>query len=158
MSKAQETILVAEDDDEVRAYTVECLRELGYRVLEAHDGPSTLRLMERHERPIDLLSTDVVMSGTTGRELADEARKCRSDLKVLYTSGYTRNAIVHGGRLDEGVEMIGKPFTYSTLAQKVADVLEQGRTGRVLLVEDEPPLRMFAAEALVGAGYVVDGR
>ncbi|WP_281978898.1 response regulator [Pseudorhizobium flavum] len=96
------------------------------------------------------------MLGMTGRELADEARKSRSDLKVLYTSGYTRNAIVHGGRLDEGVDMIGKPFTYSTFAQKVADVLEQGRTGRALLVEDEPTLRMFAAEALVGAGYAVD--
>ena len=111
----------------MRAYTVECLRELGYRVIEAHDGPSALRLLERQEHPIDLLFTDVVMPGMTGRELADQARERQTDLKVLYTSGYTRNAIVHGGRLDEGVEMIGKPFTYATLAEKIADVLEKGR-------------------------------
>ena len=152
----QETILVVEDDDDVRTYTVECLRELGYRVLEAHDGPAALRLLERQEDPIDLMFTDVVMPGMTGRELADFARAKQPDLRVLYTSGYTRNAIVHGGRLDEGVEMISKPFTYATLAQKVADILEQGRTGRVLLVEDDPTLRMFASEALSAANYAVD--
>jgi PAS domain S-box-containing protein len=152
----QESILVVEDDDDVRAYTVECLRELGYRVIEAHDGPSALRLLERQDHPIDLLFTDVVMPGMTGRELAEQAREKQPDLRVLYTSGYTRNAIVHGGRLDEGVEMVSKPFTYATLAEKVADVLEQGRTGRVLLVEDEPTLRMFAAEALTAASYAVD--
>ena len=155
-SRAQETILVVEDDDDVRAYTVECLRELGYRVIEAHDGTAALRLLERQEKPIDLLFTDVVMPGMTGRELADRARETQPDLKVLYTSGYTRNAIVHGGRLDEGVEMIGKPFTYAMLAEKVADMLEQGRIGRILLVEDEPTLRMFAAEALAAAGFAVD--
>ncbi len=156
VSRAQETILVVEDDDDVRAYTVECLRELGYRVIEAHDGPSALRLLERQEAPIDLLFTDVVMPGMTGRELADHARAVQPDLKVLYTSGYTRNAIVHGGRLDEGVEMISKPFTYATLAEKVADVLEIGRTGRVLLVEEDATVRMFAGEALAAAGYAVD--
>jgi PAS domain S-box-containing protein len=155
-SSGQETILVVEDDDDVRAYTVECLKELGYRVFEAHDGPSALRFLEKHEQPIDLMFTDVVMPGMSGRELADHAREKQPDLRVLYTSGYTRNAIVHGGRLDEGVEMISKPFTYATLAEKIADVLEQGRTGRVLLVEDEPTLRMFAAEALTTANYAVD--
>ena len=155
-SANQETILVVEDDDDVRAYSVECLRELGYRVLEAHDGPAALRLLERQENPINLMFTDVVMPGMTGSELATFAREIQPGLRVLYTSGYTRNAIVHGGRLDEGVEMIGKPFTYATLAQKVADILEQGRTGRVLLVEDDPTLRMFAAEALTGANYAVD--
>ncbi len=98
-SRAQETILVVEDDDDVRAYSAECLRELGYQVLEAHDGPSALRVLDREEQCIDLLFTDVVMPEMTGRELADQAREKRPDLKVLYTSGYTRNAIVHGGRL-----------------------------------------------------------
>ncbi|MBX9815788.1 MAG: PAS domain-containing protein, partial [Sphingomonas sp.] len=105
-----ETILVAEDDDDVRAYTAECLRDLGYRVLEAHDGPAALRLLERQGQVVDLLFTDVVMPGMSGRDLADSARAVQPGLKLLYTSGYTRNAIVHAGRLDPGVEMIAKPF------------------------------------------------
>ncbi len=156
VSRAKETILAVEDDDDVRSYTVECLRELGYRVLEAHDGPSALRLVERSEETIDLLFTDVVMPGMSGRELADELRRKQPDLRVLYTSGYTRNAIVHGGRLDEGVEMIPKPFTYQALGEKLRDVLEAGRTKRVLVVEDEPTLRAFVVEALAGCGYAAD--
>ena len=156
VSRHRETILVVEDDDDVRAYTVECLRELGYKVVEAHDGPSALRLQERQPEPFDLLFTDVVMPGMTGRELADAARQHQHDLKILYTSGYTRNAIVHGGRLDPGVEMIAKPFSYQALAQKVRDVLDQGRTGRVVIVDSEPNVRTLAAEALNAAGYHVD--
>ena len=155
-SPRRETVLAVEDDDDVRAYTVECLRELGYRVLEAHDGPSAVRLMERQTRPIDLLFTDVVMPGMSGRELADELRRHQPDLRVLYTSGYTRNAIVHGGRLDEGVEMIAKPFTFQALATKVRDVLESGRTRRVLVVEAEPTVRAFAVETLANAGYAAE--
>jgi CheY-like chemotaxis protein len=155
-SPSAETILVVEDDDDVRAYTVECLRELGYRVLEAHDGPSALRLLERQNEPVDLLFTDVVMPGMSGQVLADEARKRQQDLRVLYTSGYTRNAIVHGGRLDAGVEMIAKPFTYAALAQKVRDILDAGRTGRVLVVEEEPTVRSLAMELLGSGGYSVD--
>jgi CheY-like chemotaxis protein len=155
-SPSSETILAVEDDDDVRAYTVECLKELGYRVLEAHDGPSALRLLERQKEPVDLLFTDVVMPGMTGRELADAARTQQPDLRVLYTSGYTRNAIVHGGRLDAGVEMIAKPFSYAALAQKIRDVLDAGRTGRVLVVEEEPTVRSLAMELLSGDGYSVD--
>jgi signal transduction histidine kinase/DNA-binding response OmpR family regulator len=152
----EHTILLVEDDDDVRAYTVEILRELGYRVLEAHDGPSALRLMERQDTVIDLLFTDVVMPGMSGRELAEAAREHRSDLKVLYTSGYTRNAIMHGGRLDSGVEMIAKPFTYQGLAEKIREVLDRGQTGRVLVVEGDATVRAFAVEALELAKYAAD--
>jgi PAS domain S-box-containing protein len=120
-----ETILVCEDDDDVRAYSVEVLRELGYRVLEAHDGPAALRLLERQEGRVDLLFTDVVLpSGMTGAVLAEEARAVRPDLKILFTTGYARNAIVHHGRLDAGVELITKPFSYSDLAARIRDILD----------------------------------
>jgi PAS domain S-box-containing protein len=151
-----QTILVVEDDEHLRAQTSEMLAELGYRVLHATDGVEALRIMEREERRIDLLFTDVVMPNMSGRELADQALARQPDLKVLYTSGYTRNAIVHGGRLDPGVAMIAKPFTYQSLAQKIADVLDSGRTGRLLVAENDPTVRMFAIEALEGAGFAVD--
>ncbi|MDB5410205.1 MAG: hypothetical protein JWL84_5117 [Rhodospirillales bacterium] len=118
-----ETILVVEDDDAVRAYTTEVLAELGYAVLEARDGASALQVLESHR--IDLLFTDVVMpGGMNGRQLADEAMLRRPGLKVLFTTGYTRNAIVHHGRLDAGVEMIGKPFTFGELSARVRALLD----------------------------------
>ena len=155
-SRRQETILVVEDDDDVRAYTVDCLRELGYRVLEAHDGASGLRLIERQADPIDLLFTDVVMPNITGRELADKARALQPGLKVLYTSGYTRDAIIHGGRLDPGVDMIAKPFTYQALGQQIRDVLDRGRTGRLLVIQADGAVRLLTVEALTEAGYSLD--
>jgi PAS domain S-box-containing protein len=121
---AEETILVVEDDDDVRAYSVEILRELGYRVIEAHDGPSALRLLERQFR-VDLLFTDVVLpGGMTGAQVAAQARGAKPGLKVLFTTGYARNAIVHHGRLDQGVQLITKPFSMSDLATRVRDVLD----------------------------------
>jgi CheY-like chemotaxis protein len=119
-----ETILVLEDDDDVRTYSVESLRELGYRVIEAHDGPSALRLLERQPR-VDLLFTDVVLpGGMTGAQVAAQARELRPNLKVLFTTGYARNAIIHHGRFDKGVQLITKPFSFSDLAAKVRDVLD----------------------------------
>jgi len=116
---------VCEDDDDVRAYTVEVLRELGYRVLEAHDGPSALRLLERQEDEVDLLFTDVVLpSGMTGADLAKAARVVQPGLRVLFTTGYARSAIVHHGRLDPGVELITKPFSYADLAARVREMLD----------------------------------
>ena len=121
-----ETILVCEDDEDVRAYTVEVLRELGYHVIEAPDGPSTLREIEAHEGKIDLLFTDVVLpSGMTGAMLAREAQARRPGLKVLFTTGYARDAIVHDGRLDPGVALITKPFSYTDLAARLRDLLDE---------------------------------
>jgi PAS domain S-box-containing protein len=121
----EETILVLEDDDDVRTYSVDILRELGYRVVEAHDGPSALRLLQRQTR-VDLLFTDVVLpGGMTGAQVAEQAREARPGLKVLFTTGYARNAIIHQGRLDKGVRLITKPFGSNELASKVRDVLDE---------------------------------
>jgi CheY-like chemotaxis protein len=120
------TVLVAEDNDDVRAYTVEVLRELGYRVIEAGDGPATLAALDAEQGPIDLLFTDVVLPrGMTGAMLAAEAQEKRPALKVLFTTGYARNTIVHHGRLDPGVQLLPKPFTYTDLAAKVREMLDQ---------------------------------
>jgi signal transduction histidine kinase len=119
-----ETILVVEDDEDVRANSVDNLRELGYRVVEAADGAAALRLIET-DASVQLLFTDVGLpGGMNGRQLADEARLRRPDLKVLFTTGYARNAIVHHGRLDPGVELIAKPYTYAALAKKIRAILE----------------------------------
>jgi CheY-like chemotaxis protein len=119
-----ETVLVVEDDDDVRVNPVMMLRELGYRVLEAADGPSALRLLESESR-VDLLFTDVGLpAGMNGRQLTDQVRLRRLHLKILFTTGYARNAIVHQGRLDPGVELISKPFTYNQLAAKVRKILK----------------------------------
>jgi signal transduction histidine kinase len=120
-----ETILVCEDDADVRSYTVEVLGELGYKVLEAADGAAALALLEDRERRVDLLFTDVVLpGGMTGAQLATAAQALRPGLKLLYTTGYARDAIVHEGRLDAGVELITKPFSYGALAARVRQVLE----------------------------------
>jgi CheY-like chemotaxis protein len=118
-----ETILVVEDHDGLREYSAGVLRELGYDVLEAADAESGLRLL-RQQPDVDLLFTDVVLPGLNGRQLADEALKIAPQLKVLFTTGYTRNAIVHDGRLDDGVTLVSKPFTYTAIASKVRMVLD----------------------------------
>jgi CheY-like chemotaxis protein len=115
---------VVEDDDDVRAYTVGILRELGYRVMEAHDGSTALKLLERADPVIALLLTDVVMPTMSGSQLADAAKALQPGLGVLYTSGYTRDAITRDGRLEAGVDLLTKPFTYATLALKVRDLLD----------------------------------
>jgi PAS domain S-box-containing protein len=119
----EEVILVVEDNAEVRAYSVSVLAELGYSVLEAEEPEAALTLLRKSGR-IDLLFTDVVLPGKSGRELADLAKELRPSLKVLFTTGYSRNAIVHHGRLDAGVQLISKPFTFEGLAARVRDLLD----------------------------------
>jgi PAS domain S-box-containing protein len=119
-----ELVLVVEDDPDVRDYTVEMVGDLGYSVLSAPDGASALRLLDSH-RQVSLLFTDVGLpGGMNGRQLAEQALRRQPRLKVLYTTGYARNAIVNQGRLDPAVEVVFKPFTYSDLATKIRHVLE----------------------------------
>jgi CheY-like chemotaxis protein len=121
---AEETILIVEDDESVRAFSAEALRDLGYRILEAADGESAIRIFESDPR-IDLLFTDVVLpGGMTGADVARAARAARPSIKVLFTTGYARNAIIHHGRLDKGVQLLTKPFGLSDLAEKIRSVLD----------------------------------
>ncbi len=117
-----ELILVVEDEPGVRAISVEALRDLGYRVIEADCAAAALRLLDAHD--VDLLFTDIVMPEMNGAKLVEAARAVRPGLKVLFTTGYTRNAVVHNGVVDAGVELIGKPFTIDALAAKVRGVLD----------------------------------
>ena len=118
-----EVILVVEDEPAVRQFSVDALSELGYRVLEADGAAAALGLIDAHPE-IVLLFTDVVMPEVNGAKLAEEVRRRRPDIKVLFTTGYTRNAVVHNGVLDPGVELIGKPFNLEALAAKLRSVLE----------------------------------
>ena len=127
------TVLVVEDEPAVREISTEILRDLGYRVLEAADGEEGLRVFGAHAAEVDLLLTDVVLPGSLrGRELAERVTAVRPEVRVLYMSGYTENSIVHHGRLDDGVHLLGKPFKREQLARKVAEVLGAGRGGKVV--------------------------
>ena len=119
---AGETVLVVEDQENVRRFTTDALRELGYRVLEADGARAALRLLDAHPE-VALLFTDVIMPEVNGRKLADEALRRRPGLKMLFTTGYSRNAIIHNGTLKPGVQLIGKPFTVGELATKLRAVL-----------------------------------
>ena len=123
LGEGQEVVLVVEDEPAVRAFSVDALPELGYRVIEADGAPAALRLLGAHPE-ITLMFTDVVMPEVNGAKLAEEARRRRPDLAISFTTGYTRNAVVHTGVLDPGVELIGKPFTIEELAAKVRNVID----------------------------------
>jgi CheY-like chemotaxis protein len=121
--KAAEVILVVEDDPLMRKLSTEALSELGYTVLDSENAATALIILDG--RPdIKLLFTDVVMPETNGKKLADEALRRRPDLKVLFTTGYTQNAVVHGGVLDAGVNLLTKPFAIDQLATKIRAVLD----------------------------------
>ena len=172
-----ETVLVAEDDEAVRATAVDILTTLGYRVLKANDASAALTVIDSGVH-IDLLFTDVVMPGPLrSPELARKAKERLPGLAVLFTSGYTENAIVHGGRLDRGVELIGKPYTKESLARKIRHVLANekqrhvpgpaptragssaappaDRGSKVLLVEDDPDIRDNTRDMVEFLGYEV---
>ena len=119
-----ETILLVEDNDLVRDYAREQLRGLGYEVIEAANGPDALTIVRQRD-DIDLLFTDVVMpGGMNGKQLVDEVLAIHPHIKVLYTSGYTQNAIVHHGRLDAGVELLAKPYHRHELARRIREILD----------------------------------
>ena len=120
-----ETILVVEDEEEVRKLAARILQIHGYKVLEAPQGGDALLICERHKNPIHLMLTDVVMPGMSGHQLAKRLKSLQPEMKVLYMSGYTDNAIVQHGVLGEGVNYIQKPFTVDALARKVREVLDQ---------------------------------
>jgi len=121
-----ELVLVVEDEPAVRQFSVDALEELGYRVLQAEGAQTALRLLDEH-RDVALLFTDIVMPEVNGRKLADEVHQRRPDLPILFTTGYTRNAVVHQGVLDPDVELLGKPYTLDELARKVRAMLDGGR-------------------------------
>ena len=122
--RGRETILVVEDDEPVRGIAVDHLLALGYHVLAAGNAAEALAILEAGAE-VDLLFTDVVMpGGMNGRQLAELAQARWPHLKVLYTSGYTENAIVHHGRLDAGVKLLQKPYRRQTLASKIREALE----------------------------------
>jgi PAS domain S-box-containing protein len=172
-----ETVLVVEDDEEVRRTTIDLLSELGYRVLRAKDAQSALAVVESGIS-IDLIFTDVVMPGPSrSTELARQARERLPSTAILFTSGYTENSIVHGGRLDEGVELLSKPYTRDALARKVRHVLRKRSQPassdagprvakcepsaasvpklKLLLVEDEVMIRISTADILGKLGHAV---
>ncbi|ABN78069.1 PAS domain-containing protein [Cereibacter sphaeroides] len=162
MTGGTETILLVEDDEQVRSTAAGLLQDLGYSVLQAKDADRALTIVESGAR-IDLLFTDVVMPGKlTSRQLAEKTRGLRPGLPVLFTSGYTQNSIVHGGRLDSGVHLLSKPYTQEALARKIREVLVSGASGppeedglkniHVLVCEDDVIIRMNLVEGLTEAG------
>jgi CheY-like chemotaxis protein len=114
---------VVEDEPVVRNLIVEVLQDLGYRALEAADGPAGLKLLQGRAR-IDLLVSDVGLPGLNGRQLADQARETRPGLKVLFITGYAENAAIGNGFLEPGMEMITKPFAVEALAMRIRQIIE----------------------------------
>ncbi len=112
-------VLVVEDNNEVRQFTVDALKEIGCKVLEASNAVQARNLLATEAR-IDVLFTDIVMPEENGRELADAAVRIRPGLKLLFTTGYSRNAVIHNGIVDPGVQLIAKPFTIAELTRRLS--------------------------------------
>ena len=151
-----ETILVTEDQNNVRRLVSRMLRGFGYHVLEAANGEEALAAAAAHAGPVHLLITDVVMPEMSGRELGAELKRLRPEIRVLYMSGYTGNAIARRGLLEEGVAFIEKPFTAESLAGKVRDTLGSvPASGTILVVDDDAAIRSLFHKILARAGYRV---
>jgi len=157
----EETILVVEDQAEVRNYAVEVLKEYGYRVSQAENAAMALALWEREPGGFDIVLTDLVMPRMSGRELATRLKNLRAGIKVLFMSGYSDDVIGHRGALERGAQFIQKPFSREEIGTKVRSMLD-AVPARVLVVDDERPVRSFLREALEQSGYEVseasDGR
>jgi len=172
-----ETVLVVEDDEAVRAAVTDMLAELGYAVLRAENAEQALAILNAGAKA-DILFTDVVMPGAINtRDLAHRAREILPNVKVLFTSGYTQNAIVHNGRLDEGVELLSKPYRKDDLARKLRSMLQQSgsaaaasivpmehtvtgnKKSKVLIVEDSALIRMTIVDMVeeIGLRYAEAG-
>ena len=124
-SGGSETILVVEDEPKVREIVVRVLRAAGYRILEAASGAEAIQRERQAAEPIHLLLTDVVMPGLDGKEAAGRILARRPDIRVLYVSGYTRDAINRHGVLDDGIDFISKPFTPDALRARVREMLDR---------------------------------
>jgi CheY-like chemotaxis protein len=147
----KETVLVVEDQAEVREYVATALEAYGYRVIQAENAAEALLVCEREAERIDLVLTDVVMPNLSGRELAHRLEKRWPGIKVLFMSGYTGDAIMHHGASKEGTEYIPKPFGPDQLAIKVREVLgAPKRRARVLVADDEAGVRSFLANGVGG--------
>jgi CheY-like chemotaxis protein len=123
-SQGHETILLVEDEENLRRLTRQSLENQGYSVIDAADGAAAIQLSQARKGPIHLLLTDVIMPGMNGRELANHISPTRPEMRVLYMSGYTENHIGHNGTLDEGITLLQKPFTLPALKAKVREVLD----------------------------------
>jgi PAS domain S-box-containing protein len=123
-SPGHETILLVEDEENLRRLARQSLENQGYRVIDAPDGATAIQISQAHKGPIHLLLTDVIMPGMNGRELADKVAPTRPEMRVLYMSGYTENHIGHNGTLDEGITLLQKPFTLPALKAKVREMLD----------------------------------
>jgi len=151
-----ETILLVEDQEEVRTLAATILRSYGYTLIEGSRGEEALLLAKLHPELIHLLLTDVVMPGMTGPELAERLRLVQPGVRVLYMSGYSGNAVTHHGLLEPEVDYIAKPFTACSLAGKVREILERrGDQGTILVVDDEAPIRQLFQQLLTPEGYRV---
>jgi signal transduction histidine kinase/DNA-binding response OmpR family regulator len=159
-ARTGESILVVEDDEDVRNYTAGSLRELGYTVFEAQDATSALEIIER-ESGIHLLFTDLGLPGVMdGKALADRARSIRASLKVLITTAYAGSALVHEGRLEAGVELLSKPFPFAALASRIRELMDRVQPSaahaRILVVDDEVLIRMLVVDILGERGLVAE--